>query len=291
MTQVRPFTLIIPAHNEEAVIARCLATATDSMAPGDPMEVIVAANGCTDGTVAIAKASAPSAQVLALPEGSKTGAINAALRIASHAPVIILDADVECNHTSLAALADALHAPGVMTAAPAIRLNLDRCNWFVKAYYRAWAQQPYAKAGKGGAGCYGLSRAAIDQIGEFPPIIGDDIWIHTRFADDTKRMITQTPLGDPVFSIVRPPRTASQQIKVEARRQIGNSEVRQNHPSSFMTSLAGQQGLSVALRSGASPIDLAVFYSMKVLARLQARLDAWRGRGASWTRDLTSRQA
>ncbi|EAQ28208.1 glycosyl transferase, group 2 family protein [Erythrobacter sp. NAP1] len=291
MTQVRPFTLIIPAHNEETVIARCLATAIDGMARRDKMEIIVAANGCTDDTVAIARESAPEAQILDLSEGSKTGAINAALRIAKHAPAIILDADVECRFVSLAALAEALDKPGVMTAAPAIRLNLDRCNWFVRAYYRAWAEQPYAKAGKGGAGCYGLSREAIDQIGEFPSIIGDDIWIHTRFADDAKRMVSETSDGTPVYSIVRPPRTATQQIKVEARRQLGNREVRQKYPSPHMTNLAGQQGLSVALRSGASPINLIVFYAMKVLARLEARLNAWRGRGAMWTRDLTSRQA
>ena len=39
----RPFTLIIPAHNEEAVIARCLSTATDEMASPEDIEIIV---GC-----------------------------------------------------------------------------------------------------------------------------------------------------------------------------------------------------------------------------------------------------
>lgn len=202
----------------------------------------------------------------------------------------MLDADVECTHTSLAALAEALLEPGTMTAAPAIRLNLTRCNWFIKAYFAAWLKQPYAKAGKGGAGCYGLSIEALDRAGPFPKIIGDDIWIHTRFPDNEKRLVTQNAAGQAVFSIVYPPRTAWQQIKVEARRRLGNIEVKRDHPSPHFASPAQGGGLSYALRSGASPLSLLVFYSMKALARVEARLSQLRGRGTTWTRDLTSRE-
>ena len=290
MTEPAPFTLIIPAHNEEAVIARCLNTAINDAPDGYPYEVIVAANGCTDNTVAAARRAAPEATVLDIAEGSKTNAINKGLNSASYFPRIILDADVECTHSSLAALAEALQQPGIMTAAPAIRLKLDRCNWFIKAYYAAWMKQPYAKSGKGGAGCYGLSREAIDLAGPFPKIIGDDIWIHTRFADEQKCMVAQNSAGDPVFSIVHPPRTARQQIKVEARRQIGNAEVKRDYPSPHFAALGQGGGWRKALSSGASPVHLTVFYGMKVFARIEARISQWRGRGSTWTRDLTSRE-
>lgn len=290
MTEPAPFSLIIPAHNEEAVIARCLTTVLNDAPTDYPFEVIVAANGCTDNTVEVASLVSPTIKVLDIAEGSKTNAINLGMSEARYFPRIVLDADVECTHSSLAALAEALQQPGAMTAAPAIRLNLDRCSWLIKSYYAAWIKQPYAKSGKGGAGCYGLSREALEIAGPFPKIIGDDIWIHTRFPDEQKRLVTEGLDGQPVFSVVRPPRTAWQQIKVEARRQLGNAEVRRDYPSPHFAALGQGGGWRKAIRSGASPIHLAAFYGMKVFARIEARLSQWRGQGSTWTRDLTSRE-
>lgn len=285
-----PFTLIIPAHNEEAVIARCLNTALSDAPANAEIEVIVAANGCTDKTVEIARATAPDAIVLDLAEGSKTAAINAANSAASHFPRIYLDADIECSYSSLAALAEALREPGVMTVAPAIRLELSHCNWLVRSYYAAWAKQPYARSGKGGAGCYGLSQAALEQVGAFPPIIGDDIWIHTRFPDEVKRLVETNESGEPVFSIVRPPSTLRQQIAVEVRRMLGNAEVRQDYPSPYLGLVAKGGGLLGSIRSGANPLDLAVFLFTKAMVRLGMRRSKARGRSTEWTRDLSSRE-
>lgn len=291
MAEPQAFTLIIPAHNEETVIARCLDTVRSGAPADHAMEIIVAANGCTDRTVEIARNVAPEAIVLDLPVGSKTAAINAANSAASHFPRIYLDADVECSYPSLAALAAVLRGSGVMTAAPAIRLDLSRCNSFMKAYYRAWVRQPYAKAGKGGAGCYGLSSEALASVGEFPPIIGDDIWIHTRFPDEVKRYIAEDDQGQPVYSIVYPPRTAREQIRVEARRQNGNAEVRRLYPSPYFANANQGGGWSAALRSGTFPTDLAIFLGIKLAARMLARWNRKRGKGTAWARDLSTRQA
>lgn len=290
MLETAPFTVIIPAHNEEAVIARCLKNIFDQAPPG-ALQVIVAANGCTDRTVEIAREAAPEALVLDLPVGSKTAAINAANLRAGHFPRIYVDADVECGYHTLVALAEALAEPGVMTAAPAIRMDLSRCNFLMKAYYRAWSLQPYARAGKGGAGCYGLSAAALAAVGEFPPIIGDDIWIHTRFPDEQKRYLAKDRHGQPVFSVVYPPRTAREQVRVEARRQNGNAEVKRLYPSPYFANANNGGGLSTALRSGAAPLDLLIFFAIKFAARTLARWNRQRGRGSTWTRDLSTREA
>ena len=53
MTQV-----IIPAHNEAAVIARCLDTLLEPPRP-DRLDVVVVANGCTDDTADRARAFGP----------------------------------------------------------------------------------------------------------------------------------------------------------------------------------------------------------------------------------------
>ena len=291
MVEQLPFSVIIPAHNEEAVIARCLRTILAEAPQDAPMQIIVAANGCRDATVEQARAAAPDALVLDLPVGSKTAAINAANRAAAHFPRIYVDADVQCGYWSLLALAQALREPGIMTAAPAIRMDLSRCNWLMKAYYRAWSRQPYARAGKGGAGCYALSAEALASVGEFPPIIGDYIWIHTRFPDSQKRFIAQDGAGRDVFSVVYPPRTAREQIRVEARRQNGNAEVRRQYPSPYFANANNGGGLSAALRSGTNPFDLAIFFMIKFAARALARWNRQRGKGQAWARDMSTREA
>lgn len=284
-----PFTVIIPAHNEESVILRCLCAMTADAPADNCMEIIVVANGCSDRTVDIARAADPRIVVLDLPAGSKTAAINAGNERATHFPRLVVDADVECNYTTLAALAATLREPGVMTAAPAIRMNLSRCSVFMKAYYRAWSRQPYARAGKGGAGCYGLSETAITTVGSFPAIIGDDIWIHTRFPDSVKRYVDRDASGQPVFSTVYPPTTARQQIKVEARRQNGNAQVRRLHPSPYFANANHGGGWKAALTSGTSPFDLVVFFAIKLAARVLARVNRRRKVGQTWARDLSTR--
>ncbi|WP_252258968.1 glycosyltransferase [Erythrobacter aurantius] len=291
MTKSLPFTLIIPAHNEAAVIERCLKTALAEAPDDGSVEVIVAANGCSDDTVSLAKMAAPQATVLDLPTGSKTKAINAANAIASRFPRIYLDADIECSYRSLLAMAVVLTEPDVMTASPKIRLELGHCNRWIKAYYAAWLKQPFAKSGKGGAGCYGLSQTALESIGEFPPIIGDDIWIHTRFPDEQKRLVQSDALGREVFSIVRPPKTLWQQVKVEARRIEGNADVKRDYPSAYVDIAREGGGLGGALKSGTGPFDLAVFLTAKVLVRIEMRRKRLFGKRTEWTRDLSSRGA
>jgi glycosyltransferase involved in cell wall biosynthesis len=285
------FSVIIPAHNEAVVIARCLEAIFADAPANHNMQVIIAANGCTDQTAEIAKAAAPDALVLNIAQGSKTRAMNAANSESQHFPRIYLDADVQCSYSSLAALATVLEQPGVMTAAPEIRLDTSRLTWATRAYYRAWLRQPYATAGKGGAGCYGLSREGFATIGPFPPIIADDFWIHTRFSDAQKRYVTQDESGTPVFSIVHPPRTAMEQIRVEARRRIGNMEVHKSYPGPYLDEPGSQGGLRAAFSSGASLFDLTVFFTLKACAALLARWRLKRGQGAVWSRDLTSRGA
>ena len=45
----KPVSVIIPAHNEESVIGRCLAAMLEGAQPGE-LEIIVVCNGCSDRT-------------------------------------------------------------------------------------------------------------------------------------------------------------------------------------------------------------------------------------------------
>lgn len=288
MTTAIPFTVIIPAHDEAAVIGRCL----DYLFAGAPddagMQVIVVANGCGDATAEIARRHLPKVRVIELERGSKTGAINAGIAAADHGALVVLDADVLCSYASARALIEAVTEPGIMVAAPTIRLDTATASAPVRAYYRVWERQPYARAARGGAGCYALSPEASARIGAFPDLIADDIWLHTRFDDAERKLVAQDGDGNPVFTTVFPPRTVAGLIQVEARRQIGTAQVARDHPARE-SATAG--GISAAINGGANLQNVAVFATIKLAGRLLARWRILRGRGGEWTRDGTTRRA
>ncbi|MEM8726487.1 MAG: glycosyltransferase [Pseudomonadota bacterium] len=290
MTQPAPFTIIIPAHNEESVIARCLETVLADAPEDGRAQIIVAANGCKDRTVEIAREVAPEALVLDLPQGSKTKAMNAANAEAAYFPRIYLDADVRCSYGTLEALAQALRQPGVMAASPRIAMDLSRSNALIRAYYRVWLTQPYVKRNMVGSGCFGLSQAGYEVIGDFPPITGDDIWVHSRFREGERRNIAEDAEGNAVFFTVSPPRRAIDQIRVETRRRLGNEEVLRLYPSPHFTGSNQAGDLRTALKEGASIFDVAAYLGIKVIARVRARWTKRRSDTIEWERDLAARE-
>jgi glycosyltransferase involved in cell wall biosynthesis len=290
MTGPAAFTVIIPAHNEESVIARCLQTALQGAPDNHQMQLIVAANGCHDETVAIARRTAPSALVLDLPQGSKTLAMNEAARHARAFPRIFLDADVQCEYRALAALAAELMHPGVKAASPALKMDLSRSSYPVRAYYRVWLTQPYVRRAMVGSGCFGLSEEGYTQIGDFPPITGDDIWVHSRFTESERRSVAHDRDGKPVWFTVSPPRRIIDQIRVETRRRLGNEQVLRLYPAANFNGSNAVGDLRTALTEGASIIDLGVYLAVKFITRLRAGLARRRSATITWERDLSARE-
>jgi glycosyltransferase involved in cell wall biosynthesis len=86
-------SVLIPAHNEGAVISRCLHHLFEGTDAGD-FEVAVVCNGCDDDTAAVARASAPPVEVIELDEASKPAALRAGDRLLRTFPRLYLDADV-----------------------------------------------------------------------------------------------------------------------------------------------------------------------------------------------------
>ena len=104
-------SVVIPAYQEGNVVGRCLRALTAPGAP--PLEIVVAANGCTDDTVANARA-VPGVAVLDLPAPGKSGALNAGDAAVGTFPRIFLDADVTLGPGALQALVAALAEPGTL---------------------------------------------------------------------------------------------------------------------------------------------------------------------------------
>jgi hypothetical protein len=67
-------SIVIPAHDEERVIGRCLSGLASGAEPGE-LEVVVVANGCTDGTAAAAR-TFPGVRVVETPVAGKAAALN-----------------------------------------------------------------------------------------------------------------------------------------------------------------------------------------------------------------------
>ena len=106
-------SVIIPAHNEAAVIARTLAPLAPLAATGQ-LEVIVACNGCSDNTAGIA-GQFEGVTVLELEQPSKTAALNAGDAAASHWPRLYLDADVQISPGAVRAVLNALLSGQVLS--------------------------------------------------------------------------------------------------------------------------------------------------------------------------------
>lgn len=293
--RVFPFTVIIPAHNEAQVIGRCLDGILDSAPDQRSMQVIVAANGCSDATADIARSSDLAPEVLELPEGSKAKAMNAAKAIAQHPTCIFLDADVQCRYPSLLALAETLNEPGVMAASPALRMDLSRSSSLVKAYYRVWLKLPYITNRMVGSGCFGLSEKALLDLGDFPEIIGDDVLIRSKFCYEARRNVTIDKEGREVFFLVSPPLSLFDQIRVETRRRIGNEQV-----DAHIASENGSENyrghhewsdITRTRKSGASWVDIAIYIATKLIVVIRSKRAGLNNENPKWERDLAARSA
>ena len=59
---------VVPAHNEQAVIARCVRSLLKrAEAEKEEIDLVVVCNGCTDGTADAARRATPKARVLEIP--------------------------------------------------------------------------------------------------------------------------------------------------------------------------------------------------------------------------------
>ena len=99
-------SIVIAAHNKEAVIGRCLDALLANAAPAS-FDMTMVANGCTDATAHIA-ATRTRVQVLDLVSAGKTGALNEGDAVAVGFPRIYLDADIVITAAGVRALSDTL---------------------------------------------------------------------------------------------------------------------------------------------------------------------------------------
>ncbi|MCY2963786.1 MAG: glycosyltransferase, partial [Planctomycetota bacterium] len=216
-------SIVIPAHNEEAVIARCLTALLDGANPGE-LEILVVCNGCTDRTAEIAGGFGEAVQVLHCPVASKIAALNYGDQRANAFPRFYVDADVVMTIDALRKTVAVLSSGTYLAASPAIDWDLSRSSWAVRAFYAVWRKHPYFDSGRLGSGLYALSAAGHERLKEFPQLTADDEYVRQLF-DDSER----TTLADCRF-LVTPPRGLADLIKIKTRSRRGNLELERLQP-------------------------------------------------------------
>jgi cellulose synthase/poly-beta-1,6-N-acetylglucosamine synthase-like glycosyltransferase len=117
---VPAMSLIVAAHDEQAVIAAKVANALSLDYPRERLQVIVACDGCTDATAALAR-EAGADLVLELPRGGKIRAQDAAVQRASGEIVAFSDANALWEPTAARALVAAFADPLVGYACGQVR--------------------------------------------------------------------------------------------------------------------------------------------------------------------------
>lgn len=264
-------SIIIPAHNEAAVIGSTL----DSLAPlasSLNVDVVVVANGCIDDTVAIAR-SKPGVKVLELREPSKTAALNLAEMATDRWPRIYLDADIRI---SLAAVCDTLtqlDRDGALAGRPPYMWVLDGASWPVRAYYKARNRIPSTHRALWGAGVYALSVDGRRRFGVFPEVVADDLFVDHQFASLEKQVVETDRVR------VSVPRSARRLLHVLRRQSRGAKELRSE------TSIGTVKELVLSIRGPQSLLNAVVYAAFSLLSRRPS------GSMDRWERDDSSRIA
>jgi len=257
-------SVIVPAHNKQHVIARCLAALFDGARP-DELDVIVVCNGCTDKTAAVAQSFADSGRpvrVIQTQIASKVHALNVGDAAARAFPRFVVDADVLVSGATLKRLAAVLEEGSVLAVAPRCCMDTTRSSWAVRAFWQIADLLPSAREGIGGSGVYGLSQAGRRRFAEFPTVTADDGFVRIQFQPHERRTVQDCR------SIVVASRTLADLLAITTRAHFGTAELRLRFPGLFAN--RGPTNHAALLALWARPWlwpQLTVYTVVKLVAR------------------------
>jgi cellulose synthase/poly-beta-1,6-N-acetylglucosamine synthase-like glycosyltransferase len=169
-------SLIVAAYEEQAVIAAKVANALALDYPRERLQVVVAADGCSDATVAQARAAGADL-VLDLPRGGKIRAQDAAVAQSRGAVVAFSDANSAWEPGALRTLVGAFEDPAVGYACGQVRFvsdggdNQEGLYWRYEMGLRA-LESKLGSITAGNGAIYATRRNAYIEV---DPIMGHDL--------------------------------------------------------------------------------------------------------------------
>ncbi|MDQ0636121.1 exopolysaccharide biosynthesis WecB/TagA/CpsF family protein [Arthrobacter pascens] len=266
--------VIIPAHNEAAVIARALAPLAP-LTRSAGIEVIVSCNGCSDDTAQIAR-TFEGVTVVEIEEASKTAALNVADSIASQWPRLYMDADVEVGSVALRELFLTLSGGEKLAARPVVHYDLHGANPLIRSYYHTRTKLPSVQTSLWAGGVYAISEKGHRRFTSFPDLISDDLFIDRLFAANEKTVLE----GEPV--VFRPPRTLKDQFSILHRVYRGNSE-QNGQGGGHSTARNTLREVLSSVRGPISATNAVIYFAFALIGRRGA------SRSHNWERDESSR--
>jgi len=281
-------SVVIPAHNEQNVIGRCLEALTTPTATGEDLfsfEIVVVCNGCTDRTAELAS-KFPNVTVIEIPESSKVAALNVGDSAVMSFPRIYLDADSELpNQSARSLLRKARDHAGPTIVSATVQPDMRKCSIFARSFARCSMRTSFGELGIVGRGVYTLNRGGRARFESFPELMGDDFFVASLFNAD-EQIIDRC-----ATVVIRPPSDLRSLVRVRSRIYYGNKEAgseRARHVSLH----PGWRNVSYAARRARSFgefFDLAVYTGVNLAAKRSASKMVRSGSSPRWERDDSSR--
>jgi len=283
-------SVLIPAHNEDAVIGRCLDNLFEGTDPPQ-LEVAVVCNGCSDDTAAVARACGHPVEVIELDEASKPAALRAGDRRLRTFPRLYLDADVVLRGPIARQVLEHLARDGSVAARPPIRYDTAHSSAIVRRYYSARSRVPAVMGSIWGAGVYGLSAAGRARFGNHPDVVAEDLFVDQCFDADEIEIVGDEPVVvvapgcyRDLLNVMRRAYRGAAENRVATGQPDGQDRRVARSASTTRTTLRDVLRLC---RSVPGVVDAATYAFVAVSARVYIAL----GRSARWERDESSRSA
>lgn len=225
-------SVIVPANNEAGYIAPCLeALRIQDINPklSGACEIVVAANACTDATVAEVEAMRPGLEaagwqlcVLDLETPGKLNALNHAEEQALGRVLVYLDADVVCDPSLMRLLVEALDKSAPGYASGTLKVAAAQ-SWVTRQFARVWTRLPFMTTNVQGAGLFAVNRSGRARWEGFPDIIADDGFVRLMFAPEERIKVAAAyhwPMVEGFAALV----------KVRRRQDAGVRELAERFP-------------------------------------------------------------
>jgi glycosyltransferase involved in cell wall biosynthesis len=280
-------SVVIAAHNEAAVIGRCLDALMGQDVGQEPLDITVAANGCSDTTAKVA--GQRGVRVVEVDEANKALALNVGDAVARGFPRIYLDADIVVPPGGIVSINNVFQSnTQPLAAVPRRRLDVSGRPLLVRAYFAICGRLPVYDQALIGRGLIALSAEGRSRFDEFPIMLADDLFLDSLFADTEKEIATSVEVA-----VATPWRTRDLLRRLVRVRHANAAMRGARRTGAVSTDVRGADRFAwlrdvVLPRPWLGPAG-AVYASICVMAAVLARRD--RAGAAVWGRDESTRDA
>ncbi len=256
-----PLRVVVPLHDGESTITTLL----DDLAAqrGVSLSLAVVANGCSDGSGAVARRALAahagvfaSAGMVDAGQAGRTNALVVGEALAGEAgPLVVCDQDVRLPPDALACVLAALHPVGdAHLVTPRLRLP-EGLAGLPSRYWRTWSRLPYVHRAPVSVGLYAVSEQGRAAIGPWPESAPDDKHARGAIGPDGCARLDTTWYSVDLPSTVR--------AVVVARAGYLRANRRLAHESPGVAAATGERHAGAASALARGPWgDAAVFLAL-----------------------------